>query len=30
MGRLSEIGVRIGFAGGRAVGCLLGGAVSPA
>lgn len=28
MGRLSEIRVRIGFADGRAVGCLLGGAVS--
>jgi PhzF family phenazine biosynthesis protein len=30
MGRLSEIRVRIGFADGRAVGCLLGGAVSQA
>lgn len=30
MGRLSEIRVRIGFAGGRAVGCLLAGAVSMA
>ncbi len=29
MGRLSEIGVRLGFAGGRAIGWLLGGAVSP-
>jgi PhzF family phenazine biosynthesis protein len=28
MGRLSEIRVRIGFAGGHPVGCLLGGAVS--
>jgi predicted PhzF superfamily epimerase YddE/YHI9 len=28
MGRLSEMDVRIAFAGGRAVGCLLGGAVS--
>lgn len=28
MGRLSEIRVRIGFAGGRAVGCLLGGNVA--
>jgi PhzF family phenazine biosynthesis protein len=28
MGRLSEISVTIGFAHGRAVGCLLGGAVS--
>lgn len=27
MGALSEIGVRLGFAGGRAIGCLLGGAV---
>lgn len=27
MGSLSEIGVRLGFAGGRAIGCLLGGAV---
>jgi hypothetical protein len=27
MGRLSEIRVRIGFAGGRPVGCLLGGKV---
>nr|WP_283843102.1 PhzF family phenazine biosynthesis protein [Bradyrhizobium sp. 2S1] len=27
MGRLSEIRVRIGFAGGRPVGCLLGGNV---
>ncbi len=30
MGRLSEIQVRIGFAGGRPVGCLLGGEVVPA
>ncbi len=30
MGRLSEIRVRVGFADGRAVGCLLGGTVSPA
>lgn len=29
MGQLSEIGVRIGFADGRAIGCLLGGAVTP-
>lgn len=29
MGQLSEIRVRIGFADGRAVGCLLGGAVTP-
>ena len=29
MGRLSEIRVRIGFAGGRAIGCLIGGAVTP-
>jgi PhzF family phenazine biosynthesis protein len=29
MGQLSEIHVRIGFAGGRAIGCLLGGAVTP-
>lgn len=29
MGQLSEIRVRIGFAGGRAIGCLLGGAVTP-
>jgi PhzF family phenazine biosynthesis protein len=28
MGRLSEIRVRVGFAAGRAVGCLLGGTVS--
>ena len=27
MGALSAIGVRLGFAGGRAIGCLLGGAV---
>ena len=27
MGALSEIGVRLGFADGRAIGCLLGGAV---
>lgn len=30
MGSLSEIGVRLGFAGDRPVGCLLGGAVSVA
>lgn len=30
MGQLSEIHVRIGFADGRAIGCLLGGAVTPA
>lgn len=30
MGRLSAIQVRIGFAGGRPVGCLLGGEVAPA
>jgi PhzF family phenazine biosynthesis protein len=30
MGRLSEIRVRIGFAGNRPVGCLLGGEVAPA
>lgn len=30
MGRASRIGVRIGFAGTRPVGCLLGGAVTPA
>jgi PhzF family phenazine biosynthesis protein len=30
MGHLSRIDVRIGFAGDRAVGCLVGGAVSPA
>ena len=29
MGQLSEIRVRIGFADGRAIGCLLGGAVTP-
>ena len=29
MGRLSEIRVRLGFAGGRAVGCLLEGDVAP-
>lgn len=29
MGSLSEIRVRLGFAGGRAIGCLLGGAVTP-
>ena len=29
MGRLSEIRVRIGFAGDRALGCLLGGEVAP-
>jgi PhzF family phenazine biosynthesis protein len=29
MGRLSEIRVRLGFVGGRAIGCLLGGAVTP-
>lgn len=29
MGRLSEITVRLGFAGDRAIGCLLGGAVAP-
>ena len=28
MGSLSEIRVRLGFAGGRAIGCLLGGAVT--
>ena len=28
MGQLSEIRVRLGFAGGRAIGCLLGGAVT--
>lgn len=27
MGALSEIGIRLGFAGGRAIGCLLGGVV---
>ena len=30
MGRLSELRVRIGFADGRPVGCLLGGTVTPA
>lgn len=30
MGRLSEIRVRLGYAGGRAIGCLLGGSMSPA
>lgn len=30
MGQLSEIHVRIGFADGQAIGCLLGGAVTPA
>ena len=30
MGQLSEIRVRIGYAGGRAIGCLLGGSISPA
>ncbi|MCJ2136389.1 PhzF family phenazine biosynthesis isomerase [Methylobacterium sp. J-026] len=30
MGSLSEITVRLGFAGDRAIGCLLGGAVAPA
>jgi PhzF family phenazine biosynthesis protein len=29
MGQLSEIRVRIGFADGRAIGCLLGGTVTP-
>lgn len=29
MGSLSEITVRLGFAGDRAIGCLLGGAVAP-
>jgi PhzF family phenazine biosynthesis protein len=29
MGRLSEIRVRIGFAAGRPIGCLLGGSVAP-
>jgi PhzF family phenazine biosynthesis protein len=29
MGQASQIRVRIGFAGGQAVGCLLGGAVTP-
>ena len=30
MGRLSEIQVRLGFADGRPLGCLIGGSVSPA
>ncbi|MDX3968630.1 MAG: PhzF family phenazine biosynthesis protein [Bradyrhizobium sp.] len=30
IGQLSEIRVRLGYAGGQAIGCLLGGSISPA